>query len=69
MNRQTLQDETLIKKIRSLRPERVAEVEDFVDFLRQRDEDRRLVQAAARLSENTFQKVWDNTDDADYDRL
>ncbi len=69
MNRQTIQDETLIKKIRSLRPERVAEVEDFVDFLRQRDEDRRLVQAAARLSENTFQKVWDNTDDADYDRL
>ena len=69
MNRKIVQYETLIGKIRSLRPERVAEVEDFVDFLRQRDEDRRLVQAAAKLSENTFEKVWDNTDDADYDRL
>ena len=48
--RQTMQDQTLIEKIRSLRPERVAEVEDFVDFLRQRDEDRRLAQAAAKLS-------------------
>ena len=64
-----MQERTLIEKIRSLRPERVAEVEDFVDFLRQRDEDRRLVQAAAKLSENAFQEVWDNTDDADYDRL
>jgi len=69
MKRQIMQEQTLIEKIRSLRPERVAEVEDFVDFLRQRDEDRRLVQAAAKLSENTFQEVWDNTDDADYDRL
>ncbi len=58
-----MQDQTLIEKIRSLRPERVAEVEDFVDFLRQRDEDRRLVQAAAKLSENAFQKVWGNTKD------
>ncbi len=69
MKRQMMQERTLIEKIRSLRPERVAEVEDFVDFLRQRDEDRRLVQAAAKLSENAFQEVWDNTDDADYDRL
>jgi len=64
-----MQEQTLIEKLRSLRPERVAEVEDFVDFLRRRDEDQRLVQAAAKLSENTFQKVWDNTEDADYDRL
>ena len=66
MKRQMMQEETLIEKIRSLRPERIAEVEDFVDFLRHRDEDRRLVQAAAKLSENAFQEVWDNTDDADY---
>ncbi|MFH1147500.1 MAG: hypothetical protein V1736_07315 [Pseudomonadota bacterium] len=31
------------------------------------DEDRLLVQAAARLAENVFQKVWDNPDDAEYD--
>jgi hypothetical protein len=69
MERQMMQEETLIEKIRSLRPERIAEVEDFVDFLRHRDEDRRLVQAAAKLSENAFHEVWDNTDDADYDCL
>ena len=43
--------------------------EDFVDFLRQRDEERQLTGAAARLSEEAFARVWDNPDDADYDRL
>ena len=69
MNGQTLHEQTLIEKIRTLPPERVAEVEDFVDFLRQRDEDRQMARAASKLSENAFQKVWDNPDDAEYDRL
>ena len=59
----------LIDKIQRLSPEKVAEVEDFVDFLRQRDADQRLTQAATRLSEGAFREVWDNPDDADYDRL
>ena len=59
----------LLEKIRSLPPERVAEVEDFVDFLRVRDEDCRLTHAAAKLSEDAFTRIWDNPDDADYDRL
>jgi hypothetical protein len=63
------QEQSLVEKIRSLSPERVAEVEDFVNFLCQRDLDRRLTQAATRLSEDAFQKVWDNPDDADYDHL
>lgn len=62
-------EEELLEKIRRLPPERVAEVEDFVDFLRQRDEERSLTDAAARLSEATFARVWENPDDADYDRL
>jgi Protein of unknown function (DUF2281) len=62
-------EEELLAKIRRLPPERVAEVEDFVDFLRQRDEERSLTDAAARLSEAAFAKVWDHPDDADYDRL
>ena len=69
MREQNMQKQTLIEKIRTLPPERVLEVEDFVDFLRQRNEDRRLTQAVARLSENAFQKVWDNPEDDDYDRL
>ena len=54
--------QTLIEKIRSLRPERVAEVEDLVHLLHRRDEDRRLVESAAKFSENIFQKMWDDTD-------
>jgi hypothetical protein len=63
------QERLLIDKIRSLPPDRVAEVEDFVDFLRARAEERRLVDAASRLSEPSLQEVWDNPDDAEYDRL
>jgi hypothetical protein len=62
-------EQELLAKIRALPPERVAEVEDFVDFLRLRDEEQKLTQAASRLSEATFAKVWDHPDDADYDRL
>jgi len=65
----TEQEQTLFEKIRTLPPEKVAEVEDFVDFLHWRNEDRHLIQAAAKLSENAFRRVWDNPDDADYDRL
>lgn len=32
-----MQTETLIEKIKSLPPERIAEVEDFVDFIAQRN--------------------------------
>lgn len=63
------QIQTLIDKIRVLLPEKLAEVEDFVDFLRQRNEERRLTQAAMKVAEAAFQKVWDNPDDAEYDKL
>jgi hypothetical protein len=59
----------LMEKIITLPPEKVAEVEDFVDFLRLRLEDHRLTQAAMKLSEEAFQMVWDNPDDAVYDKL
>ncbi len=62
-------NDDLLAKIRSLPPEKAAEVEDFVDFLCQREEERRLARAAANLSEPAFARVWDNPDDADYDRL
>ena len=63
-----MKSEELIEKIRNLTPERIAEVEDFIDFIAQRDE-RRLVQAAAKLSEDAFGKVWDNEEDSAYDQL
>jgi hypothetical protein len=64
-----MSDQTLIEKIQGLPPEHLEEVEDFVDHLKTRDQDRVLVQAAARLSESVFGEVWDNSDDAEYDRL
>jgi len=60
---------TLIEKLKNLAPERVAEVEDFVDFLRTRDEERALERAATRAAEPAFAKAWNNEDDAAYDRL
>lgn len=62
-------DQVLIEKLKSLPPQRRAEVEDFVDFLRNRDEEQRLTRAAAQLSEPAFKSVWDNPEDAEYDRL
>ena len=35
-------------KIKQLRPQRMAEVEDFVDFLRAREDENRLTHAAAK---------------------
>ena len=64
-----MSNQTLIEKIRGLPPEKVTEVEDFVDFLQLRQQDRELTRAATKLSEEAFQKVWDNPDDADYDKL
>lgn len=62
-------EQVLIDKIKKLPPERMAEVEDFVDFLRAREDAQRLAQAAAKASEASFAQVWDNDEDADYDRL
>ena len=63
------QTRTLIDKLDELSPERVAEVEDFVDFLRSRNQDHRLTQAATKASETSFRQVWENLDDAAYDRF
>ena len=62
-------EKSLIEKIRSLPPEKLVEVEDFVDFLKMRDEDRLVTHVATKLSEDSFRQVWDNPDDAEYDRL
>jgi ABC-type glycerol-3-phosphate transport system substrate-binding protein len=62
-------EQSLIERLKALSPERRAEVEDFIDFLQNREGDRRLVDAAARASTPVFKAVWDNDQDAAYDRL
>lgn len=63
------QEKVLIEKIRTLAPEKIVEVEDFIDFLSLKNQDRGLLRASNRLSEDVFKKVWDNTGDDEYDRL
>lgn len=60
--------ELLFKKIEQLPPQRITEVINFVDFLAEREE-KNLVEAAAKLSEQSFGRVWDNDEDAVYDEL
>lgn len=62
-------EQAVIEKLRQLPPQRLAEVEDFVDFLRAREDDVQLTQASATTSEAAFIAVWSNDDDAAYDRM
>jgi hypothetical protein len=62
-------EQELFEEIRRLPADKLAEVEDFVDFLRERQEERRLAQAVSGASQAAFAKVWDNPDDAAYDPL
>ncbi len=61
--------ELLIEKIQALPPERLGEVDDFVDFLRLKESERSLAQRAAQASAPAFAAVWDNPDDEAYDPL
>ena len=60
---------SLVDKIKALPIERLAEVEDFVDFLRMRDHDRALSRLAEAVSEPAFAAVWENPEDDVYDAL
>jgi hypothetical protein len=53
----------LIQKLNTLPIERLAEVETFVDFVRQREQDRALVVAASAASAPAFAAIWNNPDD------
>lgn len=61
-------EQNLIEKIMQLPPQRLAEVENFVDFLHARDE-QRLTQAATKAAVASFDAVWNNDEDAAYDRM
>jgi len=63
-----MQTDILIEKIKHLPSQRQAEVENFVDFLTQKDE-QKLVRTAMKMSEKSFEKIWDNEEDAVYDQL
>ncbi|MCF6264583.1 MAG: hypothetical protein L3J24_13490 [Xanthomonadales bacterium] len=64
-----VQVEQMVNKLEHLSPNRLAEVADFIDFLQQRDQDQQLRKNYAQASEASFNKVWDNEEDAIYDTL
>jgi hypothetical protein len=64
----------LIHKISALPRERIAEVEDFVDFITMKDGamkdgERALTRAAAATSAPAFAAVWNNPEDDVYDSI
>lgn len=61
--------QSLIEKIKALPDERLVEVEDFVDFIATRAQDRALARAAAAASEPAFARIWNNPEDDAYDAL
>jgi uncharacterized membrane protein len=63
------QAQHMLEKLAHLSPDRLIEVEDFIDFLQQRDQDKRVRHDFSHATEASFSKVWDNSDDALYDRL
>jgi hypothetical protein len=67
LERTTMSEQALIEKIQKLSAERVEEVEDFVDFLLERDGG--MTRSATLLAEAAFERVWDNPEDAVYDDL
>ena len=58
-----------IEKIEALPAERIAEIEDFVDFIRLRERERALTRAAAAASAGAFAEIWSNPEDDVYDAL
>jgi len=50
----------LIDKIEALPPERIAEVEDFVDFIRMQEETRALARGFMTASEPAFARTRNN---------
>ncbi len=61
--------EALIRKIGSLPRARVAEVEDFVDFIGQRENEIALRRATRDVSAPALTKVWSNLEDDVYNAL
>jgi hypothetical protein len=59
----------LVEKLRTLSPEQIFAVEEFVEFLRVRGQDRALAGAAAAASARAFEAVWNNPEDEVYDAI
>ena len=57
------------RELKTLPPQRLAEVEDFVDFLRSRGKGSPLGAGRREGGRSELRQGADNADDAEYDRL
>ena len=60
---------TLLQKVEALPDERISEIEDFVEFIAAREQERSITRAAAAASAPAFAAVWSNPEDDVYDAL
>jgi hypothetical protein len=60
---------TLSEKIQTLSAEQITEVEEFVEFLRHREQDRELARSAATVTSPALEAIWNNPEDDVYDAL
>ena len=59
----------LTERISALPAELIAEIEDFVGFIRLPEQERALTRAAAAASAPVFAAIWSNPEDDTYDAL
>ncbi len=59
----------IIEKIKKLPIEQVTQVEQFIDSLNEQNIDSQLTFTSTKVAESVFDKVWNNSQDADYDNL
>lgn len=63
------QSKALFDKISALSRERLAEVEDFVDFITAREQGRAMSRAALKASAPAFAAVWSDPENDIYDAV
>jgi len=71
MTTDTLTEQRILTQIRQLSPDKIQKLEEFIDQLSQlnNNSDQYLTFAASKLSESTLAKIWDNLENAEYDKF
>jgi hypothetical protein len=71
MTPDTLTEQTILTQIRQLSPDAIQKLEEFIDQLSQpkNNPDQYLTFAASKLSEFVLARIWDNVEDAEYDKF
>jgi len=58
-----------LHKLEMLSPKKIEEVSDFIDFLFHREQDKILTRMSLEANAPILVEIWDNLDDAEYDKL